>query len=461
MRGFLALLVAVPVAAATVRVRRGGEVAVLDLEKYVAAALAGESSVFRSEEALKAMAVAARTYAVRTRGRHGSEGFDFCDTTHCQRLDFEAVGPRLTAVAEATAGLLLWYEGKPAFACYTRDCGGRTEDAGALWPDLSAPYLRSLADPYCARAGPSVWHWETTSRELTAALRQSELRTPNVIETIAVTRTTGSARARTLALFGGGEPVAVSGSSFRFAVGRALGWNTLRSDRYQVGSAGGRFVFEGSGAGHGVGLCQRGAEQMGLAGRSYVDILAFYYPSTAVGRTARGWSWTRIGGESISVLTTRPDQDAAVLAEAERLLEGVGRQVRRPPPRAIEIRVYPDVETFRNATAEPGSVAAYTEGRTIHLQPPAILRRRGVFERTLYHELLHVAIEEQTLPELPLWFREGLAGFLSGGGHGDATRAVAALIRRYGEDTVLSWLRLGLPRDVTKDSASQAPTKKR
>src|SRR5580658_10384150 len=59
----------------------------IPLETYVAAVLAGESGGFQSSEALKAMAVAARTYAVRMRGRHSAEGFDLCDTTHCQRLD--------------------------------------------------------------------------------------------------------------------------------------------------------------------------------------------------------------------------------------------------------------------------------------------------------------------------------------------------------------------------------------
>src|SRR5438874_1571512 len=58
----------------------------MPLEEYVAGVLAGESSIFKSDEALKAMAVAARTYAVRHTGRHRAEGFDFCDTTHCQDL---------------------------------------------------------------------------------------------------------------------------------------------------------------------------------------------------------------------------------------------------------------------------------------------------------------------------------------------------------------------------------------
>jgi stage II sporulation protein D len=83
-------------------------------EQYVAGVLAGECSTFQSDEALKAMAVAARTYAARLRGRHASEGFDFCATTHCQRFESRNVPARLTRAVAATEGELLWYDGEPA-----------------------------------------------------------------------------------------------------------------------------------------------------------------------------------------------------------------------------------------------------------------------------------------------------------------------------------------------------------
>src|SRR5262249_11487956 len=63
-------------------------IASVPLEAYVAAALEGESATFSNPESLKAMAVVVRTYAARFRPRHGDEGFDFCDNTHCQNLNF-------------------------------------------------------------------------------------------------------------------------------------------------------------------------------------------------------------------------------------------------------------------------------------------------------------------------------------------------------------------------------------
>lgn len=480
----LPLLAAPPAIKVQLRTERGVKIVEMPLERYVAAAVAGESSVFQSSEALKAMAVAARTYAVRLRGRHAAEGFDLCDTTHCQRLDVNAVTPRLEAAAAATTGEMLWFEGKPAFTPYTRDCGGRTEDAAAVWPDLAAPYLKSHSDEYCTRAGASAWQWNAEPRKVLEALQRSGLRGPHELEGVSILNRTSSGRANLLLLAGRGESIRISAGSFRFAMGREIGWNTLRGDRYEVHSSNGRLLFEGSGAGHGVGLCQLGAEQMGLRGRSYREILAYYYPGTVAGLTGRGLSWQRLGGDSIAMLTTQPEQDRTVLTTAQRLAEQLSERTRWPIPANVEIRVYPELDAFRNVTGEPGWVAAHTEGRRIHLQPVAMLRSKGVLESTLSHELLHMSLEAQAASGLPLWFREGVVNFLvSGRGAGiaripseselrqtadsvrarraytDATAYVATLVQRYGETAVLDWVKRGLPLEVTKASTSQATTK--
>ncbi len=95
---------------------RGGRLTLtirVPLESYVAAALAGEGVGFKSDQSLGAMAVAARTYAVKFQGRHRAEGFDFCDTTHCQDVHFSAVTERLRQAAEATESELVWFRGSP------------------------------------------------------------------------------------------------------------------------------------------------------------------------------------------------------------------------------------------------------------------------------------------------------------------------------------------------------------
>jgi peptidoglycan hydrolase-like amidase len=129
----------------------------MPLEEYVEGVLAGESSIFTSAEALKAMAVVARTYAVANLGRHRSEGFDFCDTTHCQDLRLAARSERLRAAAEATEAELVWFQGAPALTFYHRHCGGMTEDAHDVWPAIHEPYLRRQTDTFCLAKGRAEW----------------------------------------------------------------------------------------------------------------------------------------------------------------------------------------------------------------------------------------------------------------------------------------------------------------
>ncbi|HEX3685152.1 MAG TPA: SpoIID/LytB domain-containing protein [Bryobacteraceae bacterium] len=466
--------------------REDNRVVEVPAERYVAAVLAGESSVFRSEEALKAMAVAARTYAARLRGRHAAEGYDFCATTHCQRMDLQGITPQLESAARATQGELMWFEGKPALAVYTRDCGGETESVQQVWPEVQAPYLMARADAFCTRRGVSQWSWSARPEEIAAALRTSHLNAPDGLTRILVAERTDSGRAKRLELIGRNHRAAISAGSFRFAVGRDLGWNTLRSDRYAIESHEGRIYFRGAGEGHGLGLCQHGADEMGREGKTYREILAFYYPGTVVARTGAGFDWKQMTGEGVTVFSTNPDRDRAVSSQTETLNRRLAGQFGWPPPRVV-IRVYSDVESFRNATGEPGWVAAHTSGQEIDLQPVGVLQSRGILTQTLRHELLHVAIEQQAAPGLPVWFREGVVEYLSGwekntaklkfasdadlqqrqdkrraqAAYAAAQTRTAALVRRYGEDTVLGWLRRGLPADVRNSSASSAPTNSR
>lgn len=459
----------------------GGAIVELPAEKYIAAVLAGESGTFRSEEARKAMAVAARTYAARMRGRHAAEGFDFCATTHCQRAELRGITPELLRAAQATAGELLWFEGKPAFTVYSRDCGGETAGVTDLWPDMQAPYLVIHSDPYCLRNGDASWSWVASPDEIASALRASQLSVPNKLDRIMITERTPSQRARTLELIGPDRSLALSAGSLRLAVGRTLGWNKLRSDRYEIDSRAGQICFRGTGEGHGIGLCQHGADEMGLEGRTYREILAFYYPGAVLSRTAADLHWAQLTSEHVKLLSMDPNRDRSVLPIAEALLRDVPAQF---PTRSVTVRIYPDLDTFRNATGEPGWVAAHTSGSTIDLQPLAMLQSRGILRSTLRHEILHVAIEANAAAALPVWFREGLVEYLAGdrtaaptpaqvsdgdiqqrqdkaraqAAYAQARDHVTTLVHRYGEGAVLSWVKRGLPAEVTNSTASSANT---
>lgn len=391
-------------------------------EEYVAGVLAGESSVFRSEEALKAMAVTARSYALHFGGRHRAEGFDFCDTTHCQDLRLAARTQRLRLAVEATEGEVLWYRGTPAAAYYSRHCGGTTEAGGV-------PYLPRQHDGFCLARDSGEWHAELSAAEL----REAGLSVPvRVVERDASGRVTW--------LNVGGRRV--SAERFLGLVGETAGWDRLRSSWFDMEEHHGRLAFAGHGLGHGLGLCQTGAAKMGDEGRGYRDILAFYFPGTMVGINAQGLRWRVMGGERVEVWTAETGTDGALVAMADRLRTKAEGAAGLRGPERIRVRVYPTVAAFRDGAGEPGTVAASTVGATIRMQPAALLRGRGALEPTLYHEMIHAVLEAHTRPDVPSWFREEAAVYVE---RRTAPPRLRGLVERYGRETVLGWLQRGLP----------------
>jgi len=473
---------------ATLRAR-GGRIRMvlrIPLEKYVALALAGESADSTSDAALQAMAVVVRSYAVSVTAagrRHAAEEFDLCDSTHCQLLRFDdAAQPRLLAAAVATEGELLWYRGEPATTYYSRNCAGTSEDAARLWPDVVAPYLRSHPDPFCLVHGRNEWSVAIGKDELASALRDAGMvGAGNHISSLRILERTPSGRVARIEIRGASSRV-MTGEQFRTALGRVPEIERLQSNTFDVSDAGERFILHGYGAGHGAGLCQAGAEEMGAEEKSYREILAFYYPGTTVGLTAQGLAWVRLGGEGLDLFTTRPDADAPLVPRAERLLHAAETVTGWKLDARPELRVYPSVRVYWNAAGEPGWVAASTRGRVVRMEPQEVLRAAGALDSTLRHEFLHLLVESRARAGIPLWFREGLVLYLGGenatpadataaGGrvvfawleralaapvsaaaqrsaYRQAQHAVAGLVETRGRAEVLSWLERGLPPDL-------------
>jgi len=112
----------------------------LSLETYVARVLAGEAEQNAPDAELEALAIAIRTYATFNAGRHSRDGFDLCDTTHCQVMRTATAATRRAALT--TAGQVLTWRGAPAEIFYSANCGGRSESAAAVWPGADLPYLK-------------------------------------------------------------------------------------------------------------------------------------------------------------------------------------------------------------------------------------------------------------------------------------------------------------------------------
>jgi len=448
-------------------------VARFPVEEYVAMALQGETAGNMPPQALKAMAVAIRSYTAHFRDRHKTEGFDFCDTTHCQFLRTEVTPPVRFAVQQ-TSGELLWDRGTPLAAYYHKACGGQTESAATVWPDQKSPALPAHDDPYCVRSA-QTWRSEITRADLNRALSNAGLRVPAQWSQIVITQRTPSGRARTLHLIAGSSEVPLSASSLRFAVGRTFGWSRLKSDWYEIAQQGDLIVFTGKGVGHGVGMCQTGAEEMAREGKSYREILGFYYAGAALGRSAQGMNWITRQTPSFDLRVVNSDDMAVAQEAAGAALEWAEQRSGMAIAVHPVIQVYPTVAMFRDSTGEPGWVAASTRGNRIRLQPPGVLA--GRLSGVLRHELLHLIVEGNARTGTPLWFREGLVVLLAGDeepvprmrmsgreidrviegrrsqdemqqAYGAALALVRDLERTHGRAQVIAWLRGGLPAEV-------------
>jgi len=145
----------------------------IPLETYVARVLAGEAAPQTPPAALEALAIAIRTFAIVNRNRHNANGFDLCDTTHCQVL--RAASAVTERTANATAGLVLERNGVPVPVYYSASCGGHTEVPSAVWPGSEdPPYLPAQPDDACE--GAPMWTANISAADLTRSFKAAGFR---------------------------------------------------------------------------------------------------------------------------------------------------------------------------------------------------------------------------------------------------------------------------------------------
>ena len=119
----------------------------IDLETYLRGVVPAElgPEVWPQIEALKAQAVAARTYAWRNKGQFLDEGYDLCATPRCQvYAGADAEHPLSDRAVQETRGQVVTWEGRPIVALYTATCGGHTEDGKGIFPEHDEPYLKGV-----------------------------------------------------------------------------------------------------------------------------------------------------------------------------------------------------------------------------------------------------------------------------------------------------------------------------
>ena len=271
----------------------GNRVVSVPLEDYVMVTALSEVSPLGESEATVArifdiQTVIARTYAVRTMGRHEQKGYDFCDTTHCQlyqpdRLRTSRFAAAVREAVQRTKGLILAYGSHAAEAVFHSDCGGTTTDAEHVW-GRPVPYLLSLQDDVDESAH-RTWDIRATATQLRTALNaDARSSVGGRLDAISIASRDPSGRAMTVSPRGE-KPRTIRGEDFRSIINRALGPRALQSTRFSVAKSGQTYAFTGAGFGHGVGLCQRGAMARARAGQALAEILTTYYPGTRLVRT--------------------------------------------------------------------------------------------------------------------------------------------------------------------------------
>ena len=217
------------VAASTGRTIRLGSVAdghitPVPLEVYVARVLAGEADPKAGDAAQQALAIAIRTYTLKNVDRHARDGYDLCDSTHCQVP--RPSTPTSRRAAMATVGQVLTWHGEIAEVFYSASCGGRSERAADVWPGANYPYLLSRPDDVCD--DDPEWTVEISIAEVRRVLRGVGFEGDRLRD-IRVDARTSSGRVAKLRL-SGLQPDVIAGDQFRLAVGATK----LRSTAFTV-----------------------------------------------------------------------------------------------------------------------------------------------------------------------------------------------------------------------------------
>ena len=292
----------------------------LPLERYLMSVISSEMSATAPLEFLKAHSVISRSWVLaqmekRRRHKDGADSFfsfikkddeiirwydredhtifDVCADDHCQRYQgiTNASNPNVAEAIAETRGQVLTYDGDICDARFHKCCGGDTEEFQYCWEDAPKPYLMSFHDPYCNtndqhilsqvlndydQETPDFYRWtvEYSRAELSELIARKLNADFGEIQDLVPLERGKSGRIWRLKIVGTKKTLTIGKE---LEIRRALSETHLLSSAFDVEQQGDRFILKGKGWGHGVGLCQVGAAVMSFQGKTYDEILLFYY----------------------------------------------------------------------------------------------------------------------------------------------------------------------------------------
>lgn len=244
------------------------------LEEYVAAVVSREYG-FDDREGAKAMAVLVRTYTLANVGKYGPD-YDLVDHVGSQVYQgIDRLTPTFVEAARQTEGEVLTYRGELIEAVYFSSSGGHTASNETVWQGAAQPYLRGRPDPYDSASPHQSWRSEVSRPRLLDLLTRTYGFT---VEGFHLGERGADGRVQTIDLLKpGGARHTIRAHDFRMLILRHFGADALRSTNFTARRVGDTYAFEGRGNGHGVGLSQWGARELSRLGRTYREILDYYY----------------------------------------------------------------------------------------------------------------------------------------------------------------------------------------
>ncbi|KYH33606.1 stage II sporulation protein D [Neomoorella mulderi] len=270
---------------------QNGDIKILPLEQYITGVVAGEMPANFEPEALKAQAVAARTYTLkkieeaRNKPDDRHPGADICtDPAHCQAFaddsllrqrwgffNFWRYKSKIQEAVRATQGMVLTYQGKLIDPVYHANSGGRTESAAAVW-GRDLPYLQSVPSPWDKEAPRYHDTISFTLEELDRKLGVNLTSVP-----AAALAPSGGTAMKVLEKTPTGRVKTIKIGNKTFAATELRQLLGLPSTDFTWQVQGDRMIFNTTGYGHGVGMSQYGADGMAREGKNFADILTYYY----------------------------------------------------------------------------------------------------------------------------------------------------------------------------------------
>jgi stage II sporulation protein D len=253
----------------------------VNVEDYLKGVLYHEISHKWPIEAIKAQAVASRTFALYKAKINAKRDYDLTSDMYSQMYGGRTSEKyRTSRGVDATRGEILTYKDKLFPAYFHATCAGHTEDVSVLWNEDLVP-LKGVKCDFCKKSKHYHWSRRLDLGDMEDTLRKNGYDIDNIKDIIILTRDR-SGRILDINIKGQRVNAIISAKDFRQIFGPKL----IRSTNFTVRVSGNSAYFNGFGWGHGVGMCQWGAYFMARQGYGYKEILQYYYPGAKIAKVS-------------------------------------------------------------------------------------------------------------------------------------------------------------------------------